>query len=389
MIDYVTAGESHGPQLTGILSGIPAGLKLDITAINAELTQRQGGFGRGNRQKIEHDVIQVVGGVRHGITLGSPLALIIQNHDYQHWSKIMNPTTPNTQSNNLRQITRPRPGHADLVGGMKYGHRDLRNVLERSSARETAMRVAIGNICQQLLAQLDIHLVGYVQQIGPHQITNDPNLSVQQIRELIQQNDLRILDQNSVASLHELILQTKRNGDTLGGVVNVLAENVPAGLGSYTSWNTKLDGRLAGAVMGINAIKGVEIGAGFTAAQKYGSQIMDEIAWHPDSGWTRLSNHLGGFEGGMTNGMPIVLQAAMKPLPTLYRPLRSVDIKTKIAQKAQVERSDTTAIVPAAIVVENVVAIEIAKVITETFASSNLNRLKQELAAYREELRQY
>ncbi len=156
MIDYVTAGESHGPQLTGILSGIPAGLKLDITAINAELTQRQGGFGRGNRQKIEHDVIQVVGGVRHGITLGSPLALIIQNHDYQHWSKIMNPTTPNTQSNNLRQITRPRPGHADLVGGMKYGHRDLRNVLERSSARETAMRVAIGNICQQLLAQLDI-----------------------------------------------------------------------------------------------------------------------------------------------------------------------------------------------------------------------------------------
>ncbi|BDR57103.1 chorismate synthase [Xylocopilactobacillus apis] len=388
MINYVTAGESHGPQLTGIITGIPAGLKLDIKEINDALAARQGGFGRGDRQKIEHDSVEITGGVRHDVTLGSPISLTIQNRDYSHWSQIMDPISPATQSNTLRQITRPRPGHADLVGGMKYGQSDLRNVLERSSARETAMRVALGQICKQLLAQLDINLIGYVQQIGANKIP-DQDLSVQEINNAIEQNDLRILDSNFVEQIHNSILQAKKDGDTLGGIIKVVVENVPAGLGSYISWDTKLDGQLAGAVMGINAMKGVEIGDGFAAAGKPGSQVMDEIDWNPDTGWSRITNHLGGFEGGMTNSMPLVIKAAMKPIPTLYKPLQTVDIKTKEKQKAQVERSDTTAIVPASIVVESVVAIEIAKAITATFEASNLDRLEKELHNYREELLRY
>lgn len=390
MINYVTAGESHGPQLTGILTGIPAGLTLDIEAINAGLAARQGGFGRGNRQQIEHDTVTVTGGLRHGVTLGSPLALTIQNRDHAHWSDIMNPTSPATPENTLRQVTRPRPGHADLVGGMKYGHRDLRNVLERSSARETAMRVAIGQVCKQLLAQLGIELVGYVQQIGS--ITADAtetSATVAELNDAITTNDLRITDQTKVDEIHDLITATKKAGDTLGGVIRVVATNVPAGLGSYTNWDTKLDGQLAAAVMGVNAMKGVEIGDGFAAAGSYGSQVMDEIDWHAEDGWSRLTNHLGGFEGGMTNGMPIIVKAAMKPIPTLYKPLQSVDIQTKAVQKASVERSDTTAIVPASIVVESVVAIELAKALTATFDGSNLARLQTTIQTYRDELQAY
>lgn len=389
MINYVTAGESHGPQLSGILTGIPAGLSLDIDAINAGLAARQGGFGRGNRQQIEHDTVQITGGVRHGVTLGSPIALTITNRDHAHWSAIMDPLSPATATNTLRQVTRPRPGHADLVGGMKYGHRDLRNVLERSSARETAMRVAIGQICKQLLAQLDIQLIGYVQQIGATQIPVDGTLTVSQLQARVSQNDLRIEANDQVEVLHDLITATKKAGDTLEGVIRVVAENVPAGLGSYTNWDTKLDGQLAAAVMGVNAMKGVEIGDGFTAAGQYGSQVMDEIDWDTAAGWSRLTNHLGGFEGGMTNGMPIVIKAAMKPIPTLYKPLQSVDIATKVRQKASVERSDTTAIVPASLVVESVVAIELARALTATFDGSNLQRLQRMLADYRDELRQY
>lgn len=389
MINYVTAGESHGPQLTGILTGVPAGLTLDIDAINAGLAARQGGFGRGNRQQIEHDQVIVTGGLRHGVTLGSPLALTIQNRDHAHWSAIMDPTSPATADNTLRRVTRPRPGHADLVGGMKYGHRDLRNVLERSSARETAMRVAIGQICKQLLAQLGIQLVGYVQQIGQVPADTEASLSVAELTAQITSNDLRITDTRKVAALHDLITTTKKAGDTLGGIIRVVAENVPAGLGSYTNWDTKLDGQLAAAVMGVNAMKGVEIGDGFAAATNFGSTVMDEIDWDGAKGCSRLTNHLGGFEGGMTNGMPIVVKAAMKPIPTLYKPLQSVDVQTKAKQKASVERSDTTAIVPASIVVESVVAIELARAITATFDGSNLDRLQLELATYRDELKNY
>lgn len=386
-MNYITAGESHGPQLTGILQGIPAGLHLDITEINEALKARQGGYGRGNRQKIEHDEVQIVGGVRHSITLGSPIALVVKNRDHAHWDKIMNPTDEENDSNTLRKVERPRPGHADLVGGMKYRHRDLRNVLERSSARETAMRVAIGNICKQLLNALGINLVGYVQQIGSIESEN-LSTDVSMIEKEIQKNDLRMIDEKDVNKIHDLIDKTKKDGDTLGGIIRVVAENMPAGIGSYVNWDTKLDGKLAMAVMGVNAMKGVSIGDGFKVATQFGSQVMDPIE-HSDSGWDRMSDNLGGFEGGMTNGMPIIVKAAMKPIPTLYKPLQTADINTKEISKANVERSDTTAIVPASLVIESVVAIELAKALTNTFDDSSVERMKEQITNYRQETKDY
>lgn len=388
-MNYLTAGESHGPQLTGITEGVPSGLHLDVDAINEQLKKRQGGYGRGNRQKIEHDQVTITGGVRHGITLGSPISMVVQNRDHAHWNQIMDPVSPETAENTLRKVERPRPGHADLVGGMKYRHQDLRNVLERSSARETAIRVAVGAVCKQLLAQVGIDIVGYVQQIG--QISTDDNqeLDVSKIESEISQNDLRMIDQSKVDDIHELIDQTKKDGDTLGGIIRVVATHVPAGLGSYISWDTKLDGKLAAAVMGVNAMKGVEIGDGFKAATSFGSQVMDEIDWDKEDGFYRNTDHLGGFEGGMTNGMPIIVKAAMKPIPTLYKPLQSVDIQTKEVKKASVERSDTTAIVPASIVIESVVAIELAKALTDKFDADNVQRLQEQLTAYREEIKQF
>lgn len=389
MINYITSGESHGPELSGILTGIPAGLHLNIDEINAALSARQGGYGRGNRQKIEHDQVIITGGVRHGVTLGSPIALTIKNRDHAQWSKIMDPITPANAENTLRAVSRPRPGHADLVGGMKYGHRDMRNVLERSSARETAMRVAIGNICKQVLEALDVKIVGHVESIGGIQAAGNRSIDVLEIEQLIQSNDLRILDQSKVDEIHNRIDQAKRDGDTLGGVIRVVATNLPAGLGSYTSWDTKLDAKVAGAVVGVNAMKGCEIGDGFENAVRPGSQVMDEIDWEEGKGFTRNSDHLGGFEGGMTNGMPVIVKAAMKPIPTLYKPLQSADINSKEIKKATVERSDTTAIVPASIVIESVVAIELAKAICETFDGSQIDRLKKQITDYREELKNF
>ncbi|GAO99527.1 chorismate synthase [Fructobacillus ficulneus] len=389
MLTYLTAGESHGPELSGILTGIPAGLHLDIDEINTALSARQGGYGRGNRQKIEHDQVIITGGVRHGVTLGSPIALTVKNRDHAQWSEIMNPTSPATPENTLRKVSRPRPGHADLVGGMKYGHRDMRNVLERSSARETAMRVAVGNICKQVLEALNIKIIGYVEAIGGVNADSSQPTQVDTIVNLIEQNDLRVTDQSQIEPIHEMIDDAKRNGDTLGGVIRVVAENVPAGLGSYVSWDTKLDAKLAAAVMGVNAMKGVEIGDGFENAVHPGSQVMDEIDWQEGQGFSRNSDHLGGFEGGMTNGMPVIVKAAMKPIPTLYKPLQSADINSKEVKKATVERSDTTAIVPASIVIESVVSIELAKAITDTFDGSNIDRLKKQIADYRQELQNF
>lgn len=385
---YLTAGESHGPQLTGIIEGLPAGLHIDVGAINDNLAKRQGGYGRGNRQQIEHDTVQVVGGMRHGYTLGSPLALVVKNRDHAHWSEVMDPLENDSENAQLRQLKHPRPGHADLVGGMKYGHRDLRNVLERSSARETAIRVALGSVCQQLLEQLGIKVVGYVKQLGPLVLSSEDLLDVDRIRREVEANDMRVLDQDKVEEAHELILKTKKEGDTLGGIVRIVAEGMPAGLGSYISWDTKLDAKLAFAVMGVNAIKGVSIGDGFEAATRPGSMVMDEIL-HEDAGWTRCTDHLGGFEGGMTNGMPVIVNAAMKPIPTLYKPLETADIETKERSKASVERSDTTALTACSIVLQSVVCLELAKVVCDEFQSSSMERLKKQIAEYREELARY
>ncbi|WP_010631524.1 chorismate synthase [Sporolactobacillus vineae] len=386
---YFTAGESHGPELTGLIEGFPAGLQLSADQIDQQLSERQKGYGRGYRQKIEKDRVKITSGVRHGITLGSPITLRIANIDHKHWGEIMDPVGEPDPETNMREVKNPRPGHADLVGGMKYGHRDLRNVLERSSARETAMRVAIGAVCSQLLNQLGIQLAGYVRQVGPIDADAGRLLTPAEIEREISKNDLRIVDQDQVLPIHELIDRTKKEGDTLGGIIRVVVQNVPAGLGSYTSWNEKLDAKIAAAVIGINAIKGVSFGDGFDLSVRPGSKDMDQIYWDKEHGWYRSSDHLGGFEGGMTNGMPIIVNAAMKPIPTLYKPLHSVSIDSKEEHKASIERSDVTAIVPASLIIEAVVAIELCKAILDTFDSSSMERLKKQYQDYCEELKNY
>ncbi|MHA5096625.1 chorismate synthase [Oenococcus oeni] len=386
---YLTAGESHGKELSGIIEGIPAGLKLSIEEINRKLHMRQQGYGRGNRQRIEKDEAVITAGVRHGLTLGSPISLTIKNYDHNNWLKIMDPFGDDESDSSSRQVKFPRPGHADLVGGMKYRHRDLRNVLERSSARETAIWVAIGAICIQLLEQLDIQIIGYVRQIGPINLDKKNCLAANEINELVVKNDLQVIDSENVDAVHKLIDQTKKDGGTLGGIIRVVANNLPAGLGSYTSCNEKLDAKLASVVMGVNAFKGVEIGDAFANSSKTGKEVMDQIFWDEKQGWYRNSDHLGGFEGGMTNGMPLIINTAMKPIPTQYKPLHSVDIDNKTENHANVERSDVTAITAASIVIESVVAIELAKIILDTFDSSSFTRLKEQLYSYRKEIKEY
>ena len=388
MIDYLTAGESHGPQLTAIITGVPAGLTISLDKINAALAARQVGYGRGLRQKIEHDTVEIESGVRHGQTIGSPITLVVQNRDHANWGTVMDPFGEAGREDKKRSLTDPRPGHADLVGGMKYGQSDLRNILERSSARETAIRVAVGNVCEQLLAALGIRLCGFVRQLGPAKSRAQEPLNVKKLTKGIQ-NDIRCFDPDMVEVAHQAIDEAKKKGDTLGGIVRIVANGVPAGLGSHTEWNTKLDGQLAGAVMGVNAVKGVSFGIGFDVASVPGSKVMDEITWDDGDGYSRASDHLGGFEGGMTNGMPIVVNAAVKPIPTLTRPLKTVNILNHHQAKASRERSDTSAVVPASLVIENVVAITLARAITDTFDSNNLIRLQNQLADYRQELRGY
>lgn len=389
---YVTAGESHGPELTAIIEGIPAGLQVSVDQINDDLKRRQQGYGRGNRMKIETDQVKILSGVRHLETLGSPITLNVTNRDHAHWGEVMSPTAPATPDNSVRQVTRPRPGHADLVGGMKYQHTDLRNVLERSSARETTMRVAVGSLCKQLLSQIGVEVLGFVREIGGITADNAKLAKfngLADLKKVTDESPTRTFDTDADQKIRDLIDQTKRDGDTLGGVVEVVATGMPAGLGSYVAADTKLDAKLAAAIVGINAFKGVEFGDGFEFAHHPGSEGMDEIFWNDDQGFFRKTNHLGGFEGGMTNGQPIVVKAVMKPIPTLYKPLMSVDVKTKENYKANVERSDTTAVTAAAVVAEAMVAIELAKALLDKFDTDSIERLKKQVIAYQDEIKHY
>ncbi len=353
---YLTSGESHGPQLTVIIEGVPANLKIDVNEINEEMFKRQGGYGRGRRMQIEKDSVEIVSGVRHGYTLGSPITLIVKNDDFKHWRKIMgaDPLTEEELENMKRVITKPRPGHADLVGGMKYNHRDLRNVLERSSARETAARVAVGAVSKILLKALDIEIYSRVIEIGG--VKDDYEYTLEEVKQNIDHNDVRCINDDVAEKMRNRIDEAKKDGDSIGGIVEVVVENMPAGIGSYVHYDRKLDGRLAQAVVSINAFKGVSFGEGFKAAEKPGSEIQDEIAYDSEIGYHRLSNHLGGLEGGMSNGMPIVINGVMKPIPTLYKPLNSVDIDSKDSFKATIERSDSCAVPAASVVCENVIA---------------------------------
>lgn len=386
---YLTAGESHGKKLTTIIEGVPARMPLLKKDIDESLLRRQKGYGRGRRMQIEKDLVEITSGVRHGYTLGSPIALEINNDDYRSWIDIMGEEPLEEGAKVRRVVTRPRPGHADLNGALKYGHRDMRNVLERSSARETTARVAAGAVAKILLRQLDIEVVGYVKEIAGIKAKEIEHLTIEERMEISEQSPVRVLDKDVEQQMMDAIDQAKKDGDSIGGVCEVYVVGMPAGIGSYVHYDRKLDGRIAQAVMSINAFKGVEIGIGFEAARRRGSEVHDEILWSEEKGFYRRTNRLGGFEGGMTTGMPLIIRGVMKPIPTLYKPLKSVDIETKEPFNASIERSDACAVPAASVVMEHVVAFELAKAITEQFTSDSFPQLKEALDKYREELRSF
>lgn len=387
-VRYLTAGESHGPQLTAIIEGLPAQLEITSEMINKELKRRQGGHGRGRRMQIEKDTVTITSGVRHGKTLGSPVCLVVNNDDWKHWTNIMEiePLGDEIDPEDIkRQITRPRPGHADLVGGMKYGHRDLRNVLERSSARETTVRVAVGAVAKELLSKLGISIVAHVTKIGGIEadLNSANGKTIEEIREIVEADPVYCLDPDASAKMVEAIDNAKKAGDTIGGVVEVIVSGMPAGVGSYVHYDRKLDGKLAMAMMSINAFKGVEVGLGFEMANLFGSQVHDQISWSEADGYTRDTNRLGGLEGGMSTGMPIVVRGVMKPIPTLYKPLQSVDIDTKEPFKASIERSDSCAVPAASVVAEAVIAWEVAQAVIDTFHGDKIDTLLADIESHR------
>lgn len=386
---YLTAGESHGPRLTAIIEGVPAGLPLTAEDINVDLKRRQGGYGRGSRMQIETDRVEITAGVRHGKTTGAPITLNVTNKDHQKWLDIMAVEDIEDKLKSKRRIRHPRPGHADLVGGMKYRFDDLRNSLERSSARETTMRVAVGAVAKRILAELDIEIANHVVVFGGKEIDVPDGLTVAEIKERAAKSEVSIVNQEREEEIKAYIDQIKRDGDTIGGVVETIVGGVPVGLGSYVQWDKKLDAKLAQAVVSINAFKGAEFGVGFQAGYLKGSQVMDEILWSEQEGYTRRTNNLGGFEGGMTNGEPLVIRGVMKPIPTLYKPLMSVDIDTHEPYKATVERSDPTALPAAGVVMESVVATTIATEILEKFSSDNMEELKAAVASHRDYVRNF
>lgn len=385
---YLTAGESHGPQLTTIIEGLPAGMPLLSEDIDKELARRQKGHGRGRRMQIEKDTVHITSGVRHGLTLASPVALVVQNDDWKHWTKIMG-AEPTDDEEVKRVITRPRPGHADLNGALKYGHRDMRNVLERSSARETTVRVAAGAVAKKLLSLLGIKVASHVVEIGGIKSKVHAYDSIESLAEITENSPVRCLDPVAEKQMMQAIDDAKANGDSIGGIVEVVVEGMPPGVGSYVHYDRKLDSKLAAAIVSINAFKGVEFGIGFEAARKPGSEVHDEIEWSEGEGFHRSTNRLGGLEGGMSTGMPIVIRGVMKPIPTLYKPLQSVDIDSKESFTASIERSDSCAVPAAAVVAENVIAWELATAITNQFYADRLDTLIKSIEDQRAYAREF
>ena len=386
MLRYLNAGESHGRGLMAVLEGVPSGLPITAEAINTDLIRRQGGYGRGGRMRIEKDRIEFICGVRKGKTLGNPLGLLIWNKDWENWKDIMaaEPGPPSTE----RVVTRPRPGHADLVGAIKYGHRDIRNVLEKASARETAIRVAIGGIAKAILAQFDMQVVSYTMAIGGMAASSpaDPLAAYKEA----EQSDVRCHDPEAAKKMIEHIRGAKHKGDSLGGIFEVVVTNPPIGLGTYAQWDRRLTARLAMAAMSIQAMKGVEIGMGFESARRYGSEVHDDIFFDQTAGqFIRKSNNAGGLEGGITNGQSIVVRVAMKPIATLYKPKDSVDIATKEPFKATVERSDICTVPAAGVVGEAVIAYEMANALIEKFGGDTLEEMKRNFEAYQEYVRSF
>ncbi|MEF3301801.1 chorismate synthase [Paenibacillus sp. GYB003] len=385
---YLTAGETHGPQLTAIVEGLPSNLPLTGEPINEQLARRQKGHGRGKRMQIEKDTAQIVGGVRHGKTTGAPVALVVENKDWKAWTTVMSIEDVEEGSEGKRRVNRPRPGHADLNGGLKYNQKDLRNILERSSARETTVRVAVGAIARQFLAQFGIKIAGQVIRIGEVEAVRQ-ELPIDDLIRITEQSPVRVVDKQAEALMIAAIDQAKADGDTLGGIVEVIVEGVPVGLGSHVQWDRKLDGRIAQAVVSIQAFKGVEFGIGFEAAKRRGSNVHDEILYNEQDGFHRGSNRAGGLEGGMTTGEPIVVRGVMKPISTLYKPLASVDIDTKQPFSAQVERSDTCAVPAAGVIMENVIAWEVARAFMEKFGGDSMEEIRANYDNYLDQVKRY
>lgn len=378
MLRYLTSGESHGQSLISILDGIPSNIELDIEKINEELKKRQQGYGRGGRMLIEQDRINIIGGVRGKITLGGPISIEIKNKDYQNWIDYMNPM--DKVDLQRKKVSNVRPGHADLVGCLKYDFDDARNVLERSSARETASRVAIGAICKQVLKNFDIEFVSHVVQIG--NIKDNKTYEFDYIKENVDSSIVRCVNKDIEQKMINEIDKVKKEGDTLGGIIEIRVKNVLPGLGSYTHFDKKIDGELAMHLMSTQAIKGVEIGLGFDIASLSGSNVMDEIYYSDSEGIKRNSNRLGGIEGGMTTGEEIIIRCIMKPIPTLYKPLNSININTLENYQASIERSDNCAVPACSVVCENVVAFVICKYFLEKIGGDNLNDLKTNYSSY-------
>jgi chorismate synthase len=382
MFRFLTAGESHGPALVTIIEGLPAGMPLTADFINHDLRRRQGGYGRGARQKIETDTVEILNGVRFGKTLGSPVTFVIRNRDWENWQTRMQIEPLEEYVEAPKKNTVPRPGHADYVGMVKYDHDDLRNVLERSSARNTATLVAVGAVAKELLRHFGIRIVSHVTRIGAVAAKPVENVSVTELEEAAENSPVRCVDPEATEKIIALIDGAKRRGDTLGGVFEVVAFGLPVGLGSYVHWDRKIDGLLAQAIMSINAIKGVEIGMGFGVAETPGSQVHDEFIPGGATGVQRLTNRAGGTEGGVTNGEPLVIRAAMKPIATLMRQLGSVDLATGAATPAFAERSDVCAVPAAAVIGEAMVAIVLAQAVQEKFGGDSLGEAQRNFAAF-------
>jgi len=380
---FTTAGESHGRGLVALLEGIPAGLPLAAERVNTELKRRMGGYGRGARMKIEADQIEWLAGVRAGETLGSPIAMLVWNRDWEHWQDVMAPEADATGAGERRrQVTRPRPGHADLAGSLKYDREDARDILERASARETVARVACGAVCKVLLEQFGVEIGSHVAELGGVTARYRSPLPAP-LNQASDASPVRCLDPEAEKEMVARIDAAKAAGDTLGGVVEVVALGVPVGLGSHVSWDTKLDGRLAQALMSIPAVKGVELGLGFEAARRKGSEVHDEIL----PGLARATNRAGGTEGGMTTGEPLVARVAMKPISTLMSPLRTVDLKTGGAAQAQSERSDVTAVPAMGVIAEAMMALVLAQALLEKFGGDALSETKRNFEGYLAQVR--
>lgn len=388
MLRFLTAGESHGPQLTAVVEGVPAGFEIDLARINQDLARRQKGYGRGGRMAIERDEARVVAGIRFGKTLGSPVAMVIENRDFKNWTKRMSLDPQDREES--RVVTRPRPGHADLAGVLKYNLDDIRDVLERASARETAARVAIGGLTRQLISPFGVEVLGYVVSIGKITARTPSEMNLEQLRTVTEESQVRVADAQAERTIIAEIDACKETGDTLGGVVEVIASGLPVGLGSHVQWDRKLDGRLAHALLSLQAVKGVEMGSGFHAAAIRGSELHDEIGYDSAARrFTRHSNNSGGTEGGMSTGETLRVRAAFKPLSTLMRPLASVDMRTKAEAVGTIERSDVCAIPAAAVIAETVVAFELAGAFLEKFGGDSYAEIKRNYEGYLEQVRAF